>query len=249
MATIYCFTSTGNSLYTANRLAEKIGGKVLPMRGEPAVCEDDVIGFVFPVYFWGLPRMVERFTSRMQITNKDAYVFAVLTCGGPVFGVLGLLKKILKSKNIKLSYGEQIISMSNYIPKNEVIYSEELQQKIEAQINSIADSIKSREVKWIPTFTFLNKLFYKAFPAENCDRYFQIASTCKGCASCQKICPANNIIMEAGKPNFQHKCEHCLACLHNCQACAIDWKNQTQGKKRYINSKVSVGDLIAFNSR
>lgn len=249
MATIYCFTSTGNSLYTANKIANKVGGKLQSMRGEPVTCEDDVIGFIFPCYFWGLPRMVERFVSKMRITNKDAYIFAVLTCGGPVFGVMGLLKRLLRPKNIRLRYSERIISVTNYLPEYVAKDSQALRQNIDAHIHRTADAIINREVRRIPSITLLNRLIYKACPDENCDRYFSVTSLCNGCATCQKVCPADNILMEAGKPDFQHKCEHCLACLHNCPTHAIDWKNKTQGKHRYRNSKVSLDDLIAFNNR
>jgi len=247
MATIYCFTSTGNSLYTANAIADKIGGTVQSMRGNPQVCENDVIGFVFPCYFWGLPRMVERFVSSMQIANKDAYVFAVLTCGGPVFGVLGLLKKLLKSKDIRLRYGERIISVTNYLPEYKVKDSETLRHNIEMQIDRISSAIINREGNRISTLTLLNRMIYKTYPGENSDRHFRVKSSCKGCAKCQEVCPADNIAMEAGKPDFLHKCEHCLACLHNCPAQVIDWKNKTQDKERYRNAKVSLDDLIVFN--
>jgi ferredoxin len=249
MATIYCFSSTGNSLYIANEIADKIGGNVLPMRDEPVVCEDDAIGLVFPVFFWGLPRMVGRFISKLKITNKDTYVFAVLTSGGPVFGVTGLLSKLMKSKNIRLHYGERIVSVTNYLPEYEPKDSEALHKKIDEQVNRIANAVKNRHEKRIIALSFLNEMLYKSYPAENCDRDFSIASSCISCASCQKICPAGNIVMEAGKPDFQHKCEHCLACLQNCPAHAIDWKNKTQGKQRYRNAKISLDDLIAFNSR
>ena len=248
MATIYCFTSTGNSLYAANKIADKIDAKVLSMK-EPALCEDDVIGFVFPCYFWGVPRRVERFVSKMQITNKDAWVFAVYTCGGPVFGVLGSLKKILKSKGIRLRFSSRIISVTNYLPEYEVKDSEALRQKIEARIQKVAEAVHDRKTNWIPAITLMNRLVYKAYPDENCDQHFSIASTCNGCGICGNICPAGNIIMEAGKPGFQHKCEHCLACLHNCPVCAIDWKDKTQNKRRYRNINVSQDDLIAFNNQ
>jgi len=65
---------------------------------------------------------------------------------------------------------------------------------------------------------------------------------------CQKICPAANIEKAEGKPIFQGKCEHCLACLQNCPVCAIDWKNKTQGKDRYRHFAVTINDMIAFNS-
>ena len=247
MAVIYCFTSTGNSLYTANMIADKIGGRVLSMRGGSTVCDDDVIGFVFPVYFWGLPRMVGRFISGMQITSKDAYVFAVITCGGPVPGVLGLLRKVLKRKGVRLHYGERILSVTNYLPEYTPKDSETLRQRIETQIGSITEAINHREENRVSTLPLVNSLISKFCPGENSDRHFTVASTCKGCATCQKVCPADNIITVSNKPDFQHKCEHCLACLHNCPAQAIEWKDKTQGKERYRNIHISLDDLIIFN--
>ena len=249
MATIYCFTSTGNSLYTANKIADGIGAKVLPMREGPALCEDDVIGFVFPCFFWGAPRRVERFVEGLRITNKDAYVFAVYNCGGPVFGVLGALKKILKSKDIRLRFCARIISVTNYLPEYDAKDSEVLRRRVEARVRRITEAIRSRKTNWIPAITLMNRLISKAYPDESCDRYFTVAPSCNGCGICRDVCPAGNIVMEEEKPGFQHKCEHCLACLHNCSACAIDWKNKTQGKARYRNAEVSLGELIAFNKR
>lgn len=249
MAAIFCFTSTGNSLYTAKAIAGKIDAKVLSMTGVPAICDDAVIGFVFPVYFWGLPRIVRHFISKMQITNKNTYVFAVITCGGPVFGVLGLLKQLLKTKNIRLRYGKRIISVTNYLPEYEAKDSDMLREKIEQQIQKIANAVTRREENRIPTISFLNKLIYSAMPDENSDRHFNVLPICKGCATCQRVCPAGNIRIEAHKPVFKHRCEHCLACLHNCPVYAIDWKDKTQGKERYRNTNISLNELISFNSR
>ena len=248
MATIYCFTSTGNSLYAAKQIAGKIGGKVLPMSGT-SVCDDDVIGFVFPNYFWGLPRMVERFTESIQFSNKNAYVFAVITCGGPAPNTLGPLKKILYRQNIRLSYGAKLRTVTNYLPGYEAKDSEALRSNVADKITRIAKSITNREKKQIGTAAFPNKQIHRFYPGVESDKDFSVAPSCSGCAVCQKVCPVGNIVIKAGKPDFQHKCEHCLACLHNCPAAAIDWKDKTQGKERYRNANISLDDLIAFNSR
>lgn len=81
VAVIYCFSGTGNSLYAANKISAEINAEVVNMKsvGE---CDADVIGIVFPVYFWGLPKTVERFLGDIRITNKNAYIFAVITYGG-----------------------------------------------------------------------------------------------------------------------------------------------------------------------
>ena len=259
MATIFCFTSTGNSLYTAKKLVDKIGGSILPMNHninqtmnhdtnhDRITCEDDVIGFVFPVYFWGLPRMVERFVSNMEFADKNAYVFAVITCGGPVFGVLGGLQKLLQAKGICLQHGTRLISVSNYLPEYTAKDSDTLRKRIDTSISRIADAVNNRESNRISGFTFLNKIIYGAYPNEQSDRHFSIGNTCTGCETCQKVCPAKNIMMQDGKPEFHHRCEHCLSCLHNCPSHAIDWKKKTQGKERYRNAGITLDDLITFN--
>jgi len=248
MATIFCFTSTGNSLYTAKRIAEEINGEIAPMNGRLVKCEDDVIGFVFPVYFLGLPRMVERFVTEMQVVNNDAYVFAVATYGGKVYGPLGRLKRLLKQKGVTLNYGVNLKSVENYIPSYKVNDSEAFRKNINENISKIANAINNRESNRIQIFTFLNKLIYSFYPNESSDRYFNVDSACTGCATCQKVCPADNITVKLGEPSFQHRCEHCLACVHNCPLHAIDWKQKTQGKERYRNAGITLNDLISFNS-
>jgi len=249
MATIFCFSSTGNSLSAAKKIADRIGGVVIPMSGEPVDCSDDVIGFVFPVYFWGLPRIVMRFVENIHIKNKDVYVFAVITCGGPVFGVLGYVKSLLKSKNnIRLSYSARVVTVCNYSPEYDPHDSEELRKRVDDELLIIADAVNNRKTKRTLAVTFFNRLAYKRLPDENSDRYFTVTSACTGCMTCQKVCPSRNITVESGKPVFHHKCEHCLACLHHCPARAIDWKEKTIGRQRYKNIEIPLEELIAFNN-
>ena len=248
MATVFCFTSTGNSLYAAKGIAERIGGEVVSMRRELAVCADDVIGFVYPVYFWGLPHMAERFVTGLKIENREAYVFSVATYGGMALGVQGQLERLLKPKGVILHYGKNLKSVENYLPEFKVNDSEALRQKVDKNIRQIADAIMRRERNKIYAPTFINRLSQSRYPDGNCDRFFVVAPSCTGCAICQKVCPADNIAMDSGKPGFSHKCENCLACLHNCPECAIDWKGNTEGKTRYRNTGISLDELISLNN-
>lgn len=159
MATIFCFASTGNSLTTAKKLAEKLDGKVMP-------------------------------------------------------------------------------------PKD----SDALRQKLDESISEIAYAVNSWASNRIQSFTLLNKIVYHFYPNESSNQYFTVSHTCTGYMTCKKVCPVKNITMEDGQPDFWHRCEHCLACLHNCPANAIDWKQKTQGKERYRNAGVSLNDLVVFNN-
>ena len=247
MATLFCFTSTGNSLYVSERIVEKIGGVVAPMNMAAVTCDDDIIGFVFPVYFWGLPRMVERLITDMRIENTSAYVFAVATYGGMVHGVLGQVKRLLKPKGISLQYGVNLKMVENYIPRYKVNDSEAFRQKIEKNILKITDAIEHRQSNHIQPFTILNKLVHRFYPNERSDQQFSVATTCTGCGTCKKVCSAKNITMKTGRPEFHHKCEHCLACVHHCPIQAIDWNQKTRNKDRYRNAGVALNDLISLN--
>ena len=271
MTTIFCFTSTGNSLYAAKIIAEKTGGEVVPMRGDsadvtrhdehdehsgelvpmpgnPPVCGDEAIGFVFPVYFWGLPRMMERFVKDLRIEDKEAYIFSVATYGGATQGVHGILDRLLKPKGVALHYGKNLKSVENYLPEFKVNDSEAMRKKNDENARQIAEAVSRGERNRIYAPTFINKLSQNSYPDENSDRFFTVSPECTGCAVCQKVCPADNITMDSGRPLFNHTCENCLACLHSCPKCAIDWKNKTKGKARYRNPGISLDELISFNA-
>lgn len=249
MATIFCFSSTGNSLYAAKKIAEAISADVVSMTKPAAVCGDDVVGFVFPAYFWGLPKIVERFILSIDITNKDAYIFTVVTYGGTISGITGIVKNLLKKKGLELSYGANLKSVENYIPGYVVNDSEELHKSADENLAVISIEIAERRRNRPESVTPLNKLIQAAFPGKrgDCDQFFIISEKCNGCGVCQGVCPASNITIENGKPNFKHDCEHCMACIHACPSNAMEWKQSTAGKQRYRNPHIGLQELQSFS--
>ena len=108
---IYYFSGTGNSLYTARKIAKEIGGaELISVRCEPEVlsAEDaDMIGFVCSVYEWDVPGTFREFIKNLTI-NKKAYIFMVATyimVHGKCFETV---EKILNEKGAYLSYGRAI---------------------------------------------------------------------------------------------------------------------------------------------
>ncbi len=65
MKTFY-FTATGNSLH----VAKKIGGELLSiprmLKEKRFKFEDEAVGFVYPCYGFGLPRLVEEFILKSE---------------------------------------------------------------------------------------------------------------------------------------------------------------------------------------
>lgn len=249
MASIYCFSATGNSLYVAKQIGEAIEGEVLPMRGNDIVCTDEIIGFEFPTYFWGLPYQVELFISNLEIKSKKPYIFAITTYGGVVWGVLGAIEKLLQKKGHGLNYGKKLKAVENYIPNYKVNDTEQMEQKVNNQLRNIIRDIKGkREIKAGP-YTFINQIIYKFFPArkKDCDQYFTVSDACNKCGTCEKVCPVNNIDVSKTEVVFKHHCEHCMACSHACPQIAIEWKTGTIGKERFRNRHITLKELVTFN--
>lgn len=244
MNTIFCFSGTGNSLYAANKIAETLAAEVYNMR-EPVECAGDVIGFVFPTYFWGLPKTVSRFLEKMRITNKGAYIFSVTTYGGFSYGVSGAVNKLLGKQGVKLLYSGKVKMVENYIPGFNVNDTDKLWEKSDKQIDRIIKDINDRRRNISEIYTVFNNTAQKFYPANkgNCAKNFTVDG-CKACGLCGNICPNDNIKFIDGIPKYGENCDLCLGCLNVCPADAINYNNQTQGKKHYKNRKVSVNELI-----
>lgn len=251
MAVIFCFSGTGNSLYAAKKIAASIGADVKNMRDPRTVgaVNDEVIGFVFPTYFWGLPKSVRRFIGKLQIENKNAYIFAVTTYGGFSAGVCDAVNVLIKKNGVKLSYSAKVKMVENYLPGFESNDSDELWEKSDKALDKVISEISARKKVSAAPYTVLNGLAQKAYPSNKpgCADKFSVEG-CKNCGICAKICPNGNIKLENGVPVFGDKCDLCLACLNNCPADAIEY-GKSRGKKRYKNRRVSVDELIEFNNK
>ena len=252
MAVIFCFSGTGNSLYAANKMAASIGAEVRNMRDTRSVGEvsDEVIGFVFPTYFWGLPKSVRQFIGKLRIANKDAYIFAVTTYGGFSAGVCDAVNVLLKKQGVKLSYSAKVKMVENYLPGFECNDSDEVWKKSDEALDKIIVDISGRKRVFTAPYTVLNGLAQKAYPSNKpgCAEKFT-AEGCVSCGLCARICPNGNIKLENGAPVFGNKCDLCLACLNNCPADAINYGESTKNKKRYKNPRVSTDELIEFNNK
>jgi len=248
--TIYYFTATGNSLRAALDIAEGLGGAEVvsvTKAGMNAVCDSEVIGFVFPVFAWGMPSMVNSFIESLNL-NKDAYLFAVATCGMFAGGTLKDLEDLLRAKGAKLSYGKKLRMVANYIPMYDAKTETRMKilAKAERALASIISDIKERkscQIKGgVPRFGEKTRrntwAEYKVI-----DKDYNVNESCVGCGTCAAVCPARNIVIEEGNPAFQHNCEHCLACIHWCPQEAINFKDKTQNKRRYHHPKVKAEQL------
>lgn len=117
--TIFYYTGTGNSLWTARRLASLLEeAQCVSMKRCTDVkiaCGAQRIGLVFPVHIWGVPPPVVEFVRRLNV-NTSQYLFAMAVNAGQVAATLIQLQSVLGEKQLRLSSGFSIDLPSNYIP-------------------------------------------------------------------------------------------------------------------------------------
>jgi len=238
MATIYCFSATGNSLHAARAIAGELNGTVQAITRTAAITDDDTVGIVFPAFFWGAPAIVLDFAKQLKITNPAAYVFSIVVSGGSAPGAANALR------GLKLSYAAELKTVNNYLPSYEVNNDAEVHAKAQAQLEQIIADIKAKKTQRGGFYTPVNRIIRRMMPGPGSDAKFSVAG-CNACGVCATACPVGNISATAGGPAFAHRCEHCLACMHACPAKAIDY-GKSAGKERYIHPEIKLAELINF---
>jgi ferredoxin/flavodoxin len=236
---IFYFTGTGNSLKVAKTVSYQIDNcEVIPMGSNKGIVinkEYDSIGFIYPVYFWGIPNNVKNFISDMIIkNNENTYFYAIATYGGFAGNGLKLLNRMLLEKNIKLKYGKTLKIFANYIVSfNMPIKFRKILEKSDKKLMPIIDSIKNKQINFIGKINkTINRFYEKSIESlQDKDKNYTVDSNCIGCGICKEVCPVNNIEIIESKPEFKHKCEQCMSCIQYCPQKAINYKELSEGNK------------------
>lgn len=75
---------------------------------------------------------------------------------------------------------------------------------------------------------------------------YQVTDACKGCGTCEKVCPTNNIHVSDGRAVFGNDCLSCLACTQNCPVNAIRLAGE-KSMTRYRNPEVQLFEIMEAN--
>lgn len=253
---IYYYTGTGNSLWTARALAEKLcDTELVPMplmnNGSNGGTADSV-GLVFPVHIWGVPRHVRTFLQSME-KRTGVYYFAVAVHGGQVSRTLLQLQELMAKDCLTLSAGFDIHFPSNYIPwggPGPVDVQQRLFDAALERVKAAASYISSRNSGLVAKgplwqrvlFTMIYTMTYNLL--KTLDKNFSVAAACTSCGICERICPVKNITLEAGKPVWHGNCEQCLACIQWCPEECIQYGKKTKNRERYHHPEVNVNDMV-----
>ena len=253
---IFYFTATGNSLYVARRLAASqsdrlvsIAAAIKDHRFSYEIGRDEKIGFVFPVYFYGIPTIVADFVAQLTITGQDdPFVFLVLTSGGKPPQTHRMFARQLQTRGYQLASSYFVAMPDIYIllydlpdlPRQKSILNQ-----AEKQVEQIIAEVEAETRGQFCSDKFrggaINTFFgYPFYVKGRKTQKFYATDSCNGCGLCEEICPAEAIRLEAGRPVWvKPQCVFCLACLHRCPAQAIQYGKATAKRRRYLNPNVN----------
>lgn len=260
--TIFYFSASGNSLSLAGGLANELGNCEIisianVIKKETIEVKTRKVGIIFPVYAWGMPRIISDFVRKIKI-QADSYVFSVVTCCAIPGNTLKELDSELRKKNSRLDAGfvakadsASLMKMNSLDIIIKRLDTKRLKIKnYKDRIPEIAESIKSEKRLPLETSSWaagvFGSMFHKmginAFKTK--DKEFIINEDCGKCGTCAKVCPRNNIKLLESGPEFNHDCELCHACIQWCPKFAIRHSDFDPVRKQYRNPDVSIRDII-----
>lgn len=272
---IYYFSGTGNSLHVARELEKRIPDTVLiPVVGlkdrKSIKANADTVGFVFPLHFITMPRIVKDAIEKIDLKSVQ-YIFVIVTRQGtPCSSMIASIEKMLNKKGKSLD-AYLIFNMANNDPKfkswhdptEEELkkYESEIQNRLNAFQDIIMNKEKFRETDnniVFPLSPMMERIcFLLARISGGGREVFYSDSKCTGCGICEKVCLSQKIKMIDGKPFWQksERCFSCYACLNYCPARSIQLKSNMFVKfyadlnGRYSHPEVAAEDIARQKAR
>jgi len=233
------FTGTGNSLKIMDTCRETF----VQFNHETTISEisfentnlanSDLLGFCFPVYAFGIPRICRKYLKSIQKFNNRQKVFVLITAGDSDESGFSVkeCERILRKKNCDIVYTGVIQMPINWttspVPpfppsKEEAIAI--IEAGIEHAKNMAHDILNG--TKKLHEFNFPKRYsrirFYKDYwlfkymGIQNLWRAFKVYDNCNGCQLCSKICPTKSIKIKNKKPVWTSTCEQCMRCVNFC---------------------------------
>ena len=253
---IFYFTGTGNSLATAQIIAEKtddilvdVGASYKYKDFDFTLEQEEPLGFVFPTYQWTTPPLIDAFIKRAhfrtgnQETYAPIYCYVVLTCGAFVGNTARHFARALTENqgiNVDASFSVKSVGNCTYLyAPAEGEKRKNLIEQTGIQAQSVAQRIANRECAHVEHRNPLGILFSAFTNSEEKPRptsEFYTLPTCIHCGKCAKLCPTNTITLIDNEPRWAELgCTRCLACLHRCPTNSIQYGQKTETRGRYVH--------------
>lgn len=151
---IFYFSATGNCRYVAERAAAATGERCVSITacmkaGELAFTPRDgeMVGIVSPVYFWGLPSIVNAFLERL-ILGRPEYLWFAATYGTTTGQAGRFVSEHLRAKGLRLDARFSVRMPDSWTPMFDLSDKAKVQRTnlaAEPQIDALIAHIRRRD--------------------------------------------------------------------------------------------------------
>ncbi len=233
------FTGTGNSLKvikTCDSIFIESGNLTNISEiseNETNFPDADLIGFCFPVYAFGIPRICNKYLKKIKKFKERQKVFVLITAGDSdeMGFAIKECKRILNKKNCEIIYSCVIKMPINWTTSPVPPFPPSREEAIEIIKNG---EIKTQEIvkdilsgtkkhhdfnypkRYSKIKLYWDYLLFKYVGIKNMWRLFNVYDSCNGCKLCAKICPTNSIKIIDNRPLWSKTCEQCMRCVNFC---------------------------------
>ena len=199
---ILYYTGTGNSAYTAKRIAGAVGVEALDLferlrdnDTSPLESQKPWV-IVTPTYAWRIPRIVRDHLLRTELRGARETWF-VMDCGSEIGNAAKYNRALCREKGLVYMGTAQIVMPENFIAMFNAPTVEEARRivaKAEPFIDRAIAAIRAGHMFSPPrkklydriASSALNTVFYPLFVKANS---FTASDVCIGCGKCEPRCP------------------------------------------------------------
>lgn len=264
---IFYFSGTGNTRHIAQSLGSALDENIIFIPKIFKNLEDitsgkkrvslkqidfsgDTVGFMFPIYSWGVPPVVLKFIESLpdsfvkQIKEEKIPVWMVCTCGDETGNAHLMFEKALGKRGITLNGMWSVIMPNTYtlLPGFDVDTKELETDKLRhaaKRTEDIAERIKGgeweRDITVGPMPTLKTNLVFPLFERWGIfPSKWNSTDSCVSCGKCVASCPVDNIRLDEGRPRWGKNCLSCVACYHVCPHHAVEYGSITKNKGQYF---------------
>ena len=252
------FTGTGNSLKVLSTcqdlfMENKHSVNLLEIITDEQIDSADLLGFCFPVYAFGIPRICRKYLNELQCFENKQKAFVLVTAGDADESGFSIHEatKILEKKNCTIIYTGVVQMPINWTTSPQPPFppdKEEAKLIIEKGVNLtktmtleiIAGTNKFHKFNYPKRYSKLkfysDYLLFKYLGISNLWRNFKVYESCTGCGICARICPTGSVKIVDKKPVWTSTCEQCMRCVNYCTNEAIfqTMGGNTMGKNKYL---------------
>ncbi len=263
------FSGTGNSykiIDTCKEIFVQKGCKttLLSITDKSQMPEDtDLIGFCFPVYAFGIPRICRNYLLSLPKFKIPIDFFVLITAGDPDESGFSVKESaaILKNKGLNAIYSDVI-----HMPANWTVVMNP-PSKEEAKLIIVNGVKKARQVtkdilegishyhnfNYPPRYSkirfYKDYYLFKWLGISNLWCNFRTDTTCDSCRLCSEICPTGSIQIVDNKPEWLKTCEQCMRCVNFCPKQAIFHQGEGSVKGKNIYYEPSFKPLKLKNHK